>query len=236
MRCTLSVLSCCFSLGVGPGVAACDLALIFAVDVSGSVDTKEYRIQMDGLAAGLRDPVVSEALVRARAQLMLLQWTGASRQDVSIPWQEIRDFEDVEAMAQAIEALPRPWRNFSTAIGEALSVAASQFAPVSECRRKVIDLSGDGPSNEGPSPPSAKPQLSALGVTVNALAIEESEPDLTAYFYENVIHGEGAFVITASGFEDYPDRIRRKLMRETTRQTAAVLSQPEGKISHPNKY
>jgi Ca-activated chloride channel family protein len=100
----------------------------------------------------------------------------------------------------------------------------------------VIDLSGDGPSNEGPSPPSAKPQLSALGVTVNALAIEESEPDLTAYFYENVIHGEGAFVITASGFEDYPDRIRRKLMRETTRQTAAVLSQPEGKISHPNKY
>jgi Ca-activated chloride channel family protein len=236
MRCTLSVLSFCFSLGVGAGAAACDLALIFAVDVSGSVDTREYRIQMEGLAAGLRDPVVSEALVRARAQLLLLQWTGAGRQDVSIPWQEMRDFGDVEAMARTIEAGPRRWRNFSTAIGEALSVAASQFAPVAECRRKVIDLSGDGPSNEGPAPPSAKPLLSALGVTVNALAIEESEPELTAYFYENVIHGEGAFVITAAGFEDYPDRIRRKLMRETTRQTAAALSHSDGKISRPNKY
>ncbi|WP_291737910.1 DUF1194 domain-containing protein, partial [Leisingera sp. F5] len=51
--------------------AACDLALVLAVDVSGSVDAEEYRIQMDGLAAGLRDGVVSEALVKARAQVLL---------------------------------------------------------------------------------------------------------------------------------------------------------------------
>ncbi|MCX8952557.1 DUF1194 domain-containing protein [Ruegeria sp. NA] len=44
--------------------------------------------------------------------------------------------------------------------------------------------------------------------------------DLTAYFFENVIVGEGAFVVSATGFADYPERIRRKLLREVTRQTA----------------
>ncbi|MEM7320981.1 MAG: DUF1194 domain-containing protein, partial [Pseudomonadota bacterium] len=57
-------------------VQACDLALALVVDVSGSVDTNEYRIQMDGLATALRDPIISEALVRGNSQLMLLQWTG----------------------------------------------------------------------------------------------------------------------------------------------------------------
>jgi Ca-activated chloride channel family protein len=57
-------------------------------------------------------------------------------------------------------------------------------------------------------------------VTVNAIAIEESEPDLTAYFFENVIFGEGAFVVSASGFADYPERIRKKLLREVTQQSA----------------
>ena len=59
-------------LGPAMPVAACDLALILAVDVSGSVDAQEYRIQMDGLAEALRDSVISEALVRAEAELMLV--------------------------------------------------------------------------------------------------------------------------------------------------------------------
>lgn len=201
---------------------ACDLALVLAVDVSGSVDTEEFRIQMDGLAAGLRDGVVSEALVLARAQVMLVQWSGSSRQEVSIPWTEVADFEAIENLARAIETAPRPWRNYSTAIGEALEFGLQQFAAVPQCRRRIIDVSGDGPSNEGDSPTARHPQLAAADVVVNALAIEQSNPGLTAYFYENVIRGEGAFVVTANSFADYPDRIRRKLLREVARQTAAL--------------
>lgn len=211
----------CLALGAAPA-RACDLALIFAVDVSGSVDADEYRIQMDGLAQGLRDPVVSEALVRGRAQAMLLQWSGSSRQEVSIPWTGIGSFADLEALAQRIEAAPRPWRNYSTAIGEALMQALPQFDRVPQCARRVIDVSGDGPSNEGAPPAGFRSRLLAAGVTVNAIAIEQSEPDLTAYFFENVIQGEGAFVVTANSFEDYPQRIRRKLLREVVRQTAAL--------------
>ena len=201
---------------------ACDLALALAVDVSGSVDTSEYSIQMDGLAAGLRDPVVSEALVRADARLMLVQWTGSTRQKVTLPWTRIDSFEALDDFADQVARDPRVWRNFSTAIGEALEMTVARFDEVPNCNRHLIDISGDGVSNEGVEPGEIHDILRQRGVTVNAIAIEESEPDLTAYFFENVIVGEGAFVVSASGFDDYPERIRKKLLKEVTRQAAGL--------------
>lgn len=205
-----------------PPAYACDLALALAVDVSGSVDSTEYRIQMDGLAAGLRDPIVSEALVRGQAHVMLVQWTGSSRQKVTVPWTRIDSFEAIDQFADKVARDPRVWRNFSTAIGEALEMTMSSFDEVSHCTRHLIDISGDGVSNEGVEPSEVHRILRTRGVTVNAIAIEESEPDLTAYFFENVIVGEGAFVVSASGFADYPERIRKKLLREVTQQTAEL--------------
>ncbi len=201
---------------------ACDLALALTVDVSGSVDSSEFRIQMDGLAAGLRDPVVSEALVRGQARLMLIQWTGSSRQRTTIPWTHIDSFAALDAFAGEVAADPRIWRNFSTAIGEALEMTVARFDEVSDCKRHLIDLSGDGVSNEGVEPSELRGLLRNRSITVNAIAIEESEPDLTAYFFENVIAGEGAFVVSAAGFADYPERIRKKLLREVTQQTAGL--------------
>ncbi len=214
-----SIAACIF---LTPPAMACDLALALAVDVSGSVDSGEYRIQMDGLAAGLRDPVVSEALVRGQARLLLVQWTGTSRQKVTIPWTRIDSFETLDVFASQVASDPRVWRNFSTAIGEALEMTLTSFSAVSECKRQLIDISGDGISNEGVEPTEIHSVLRRHGVTVNAIAIEESEPDLTAYFFENVIVGEGAFVVSAAGFEDYPERIRKKLLREVTQQTAGL--------------
>ncbi len=214
-----SIAACIF---LTPPAMACDLALALAVDVSGSVDSGEYRIQMDGLAAGLRDPVVSEALVRGQARLLLVQWTGTSRQKVTIPWTRIDSFETLDVFASQVASDPRVWRNFSTAIGEALEMTLTNFSAVSKCKRQLIDISGDGISNEGVEPTEIHSVLRRHGVTVNAIAIEESEPDLTAYFFENVIVGEGAFVVSAAGFEDYPERIRKKLLREVTQQTAGL--------------
>ncbi len=212
------------SLCLAPQAYACDLALALAVDVSGSVDSQEYRIQMDGLAAGLRDPIVSEALVRGQARLMLVQWTGSSRQRITIPWTRIDSFPTLDNFAEQVAADPRVWRNFSTAIGEALDMTIASFDEVSECKRHLIDLSGDGISNEGIEPSTIHTKLRDRGITVNAIAIEESEPDLTAYFFENVIVGEGAFVVSAAGFDDYPERIRKKLLREVTQQTAGLTA------------
>jgi Ca-activated chloride channel family protein len=195
---------------------ACELALVLAVDISGSVDPREYRIQMDGLAEALRDDLIAEALVQAEARISLMHWTGSTRQQVVVPWVVIEDHAGVEALAREIELAPREWRNFSTAIGEALIVAAESFAQVTECERLVIDLSGDGYSNEGVIPRETRGFLEAVGITVNALAIEESEAGLSAYFRAEVIHGPGAFVLTAQSFLDYPRQIKRKLLREIT--------------------
>ncbi|MEO1140638.1 MAG: DUF1194 domain-containing protein [Pseudomonadota bacterium] len=213
----LGWLSAC-ALGCAAPALACDVALVLAVDVSGSVDEDEFNIQMQGLADGLRDASVSEALVVGEAAVLVLQWTGASRQRVVVPWTRIETFEDVEVFATRVEAAPRVWRNFSTAVGEALDFAANQFTGVLDCERRVIDVSGDGSSNEGIDPNDVHPRLHDLDITVNALVIEGAEPKMTEYFWENVILGPGAFVITANSYEEYPTRMRRKLLREVTKQ------------------
>jgi len=215
MRCT--ILAAALAVFLPTQVPACELALALAVDISGSVDPDEYQIQMQGLANAMRDSLVSEALVKAQAAVTLVQWTGSSRQDVTIPWTRVESFADAEALALEIETAPRRWRNFSTAIGEALTFLLDNWATAPDCKRNVIDVSGDGVSNEGVEPLEVRAALRAAGITVNALAIEAAgDTDLTAYFWENLILGDGAFVVTANSFEDYPDRIRMKLIRETT--------------------
>lgn len=214
----LGLVLACFA----PSARACELALVLAVDVSGSVDQREYSIQMGGLAAALRDGIVVDALIEQEAMVTVIQWTGSSRQRQTVPWTQLRTDADVEALALRVDDNRRVWRNYSTAIGEALDVAINAFDAVPQCRRRVIDVSGDGVSNEGEEPRALHATLREKGIVVNALAIETDQTDLTAYFYENLIIGEGAFVITANGFEDYPAQIRRKLQRETTRQLSAV--------------
>lgn len=200
----------------------CDLALVLAVDVSGSVDQREFRVQMDGLALALRNGIVADALVDQKAAVTLIQWSGSSRQAQTVPWTRTLTLEDVDALAHQIATTPRKWRNYSTAIGEALSLSLTSLENGPECARRVIDVSGDGMSNEGVEPQAVQSELRAAGIMVNALAIETEDADLTAYFYENLITGEGAFVITANGFEDYPEQIKRKLQRETTKQLSLL--------------
>lgn len=209
-------------LGIVSPAAACELAIVLAVDISGSVDQGEFRVQMDGLAEALRDPLVADALVGLEAHAMVLQWTGTSRQRTSVPWTALDSLVAVETLAQQIETAPRIWRNFSTAIGEAISVSMTHFDAVEDCRRRVIDISGDGPSNEGVIPETLRAQLALREITVNAVAIEETVTGLTEYYKLEVIFGPGAFVERAATFEDYPAAIRRKLMREVVEVYGAL--------------
>lgn len=95
---------------------------------------------------------VTEALVVAQAKVLLLQWTGVTRQKVSVPWTHVTDFNAADALADTIRDVPREWRSFSTAIGEAVGTALIQFDAVPECKRRVIDVSGDGVPTRAPRP------------------------------------------------------------------------------------
>lgn len=202
---------------VAASAAPCATALVLAIDVSGSVDPREYRLQMEGLAAALRDATVRQALIDAAAMVSVLQWSGATRQRVSVPWTAIASDADIERLVRDVAAAPRAWRNYSTAIGDALATAAALLGEVSgRCARQVIDVSGDGFSNEGRQVEPMRDALVRGGVQINGLAIEIGEEGLTEYYRRSVIGGGGAFVMTARDFEDYPRAIRRKLLRELT--------------------
>ncbi|GFE48817.1 hypothetical protein So717_05700 [Roseobacter cerasinus] len=209
---------------------------MLAVDVSGSVDNREYDIQMQGLAAALRDRAIVNALIEQEAAVTLIQWTGSSRQRQTIPWTSLLTPQDVAELADAVEENRRVWRNYSTAIGEALVLAEEALRAVPHCTRRVIDVSGDGVSNEGVHPRDRHAALAEMDVTVNGLAIETDEEDLTGWFFENLIRGEGAFVMTANGFEDYPAQIRRKLRREITRPLSNLRICDHAAFTCDHKY
>ncbi|MFN0113055.1 MAG: DUF1194 domain-containing protein [Paracoccaceae bacterium] len=194
---------------------ACDVALLLAIDVSGSVDASEYRLQTHGLADALADPAVGDALVLARARLEVLEWSGAGQQRVAIPWTTLDTPGAVARFSAAARALRRSWDGSDTAVGEAIGVATDEFGGVGGCRRKVIDISGDGPQNAGSPLAPARGRAIAAGIAINAIAIEDpgqSSP-ITAFYSRLVITPKG-FAVTARGHTDYPRAIRAKLLRE----------------------
>ncbi|MEL7463976.1 MAG: DUF1194 domain-containing protein [Pseudomonadota bacterium] len=202
----------------GPAAAECSVALALALDISSSVNAREYATQKDGLAAALRHPKIAEVIERAPgpAQILVYEWSGWQQQDLIADWTRIADQRDLNDLAARIEAHERRYAEFSTALGEALSFGALQFRRLPEtCARQVIDVSGDGVNNEGPSAGDLRGDPILARVTVNGLVIKGAEPDPEAHYREEVIHGPGAFVMIArNGFDDYPDLILGKLLRE----------------------
>jgi len=197
--------------------AGCALELVLAVDVSGSIDDEEFALQIGGLSDAFRTPALIRAVERLEGGVLvtLTQWSGGSRQAQLTGWHRLEDGAAMAGFAEAVIGAGRHWRNFATAIGEALEHAAtvSGSAPAT-CRRRVIDVSGDGVSNEGRSPGPIAARLAGAGYTVNALVIRGARPDPVPHYEREVIAGPGAFVEIAESFEDYPRAILKKLLRE----------------------
>jgi Ca-activated chloride channel family protein len=194
---------------------ACDVALLLAVDVSGSIDRGEFRLQVDGLADALRDPEVSDALVLGQIALAVVQWSGSGQQTITLPWRRMLDPSAVAEFADRAGTQQRAYSGSDTAVGEAIAYSVQQFGAVSDCRRKVIDISGDGPQNAGFPLAPERSGAERAGIEINAIAIEDigSSYPITA-FYERLVITDDGFAMTARGLEDYPRAIRAKILRE----------------------
>jgi Ca-activated chloride channel family protein len=198
--------------------AACDVALLLTIDVSGSIDRGEYRLQVEGLAAALDDPEVAEALLLGQAALGVVQWSGTGRQTVSIPWRRMLSPAEVADFARRARDLPRAYTGSDTAVGEAIAFSVDQFAAVSDCRRKVIDISGDGPQNAGAALGPARGAAAAGEIEINAIAIEDmGRASPITEFYRRYVVTRNGFVVTARGLADYPRAIREKILREVAK-------------------
>ncbi|MDT8854128.1 DUF1194 domain-containing protein [Paracoccaceae bacterium Fryx2] len=194
---------------------ACEVALVLAIDVSGSIDAGEYALQTEGLALALTDPQVADALLKAEAALAVVHWSGVGRQALVQPWRRMLGPAEITRLAAAAAIQPRAFTASDTAVGEAIGFAAAQFAAVPDCTRRVIDISGDGPENAGFTVGRARQQAQAQGIEINAIAIEDmgqSSP-ITAFYARWAITRNG-FVVTARGLQDYRRALRAKLLRE----------------------
>ncbi|MCU0853676.1 MAG: DUF1194 domain-containing protein [Rhodobacteraceae bacterium] len=194
-------------------VSACATALILAIDVSNSIDDGEYLIQSEGLASALDDPAIVEELVRGQIALSVIQWSGVDRQQISIPWRRMTTPGDVRAFALEARAMPRAFVMSDTAVGALIAAALGHFGPVADCKRRVIDISGDGSDNAGTDPTAGRRAAEAQGVQINALAIEGIGVAITNFYRTRVITRDG-FVMTARGHTTYAETLRQKILRE----------------------
>lgn len=197
-----------------------DLALVLAIDCSFSVDFREFRLQMEGLARAFQDPEVQAAITRGphgRIAVAAMQWADDRNQTVIMPWTTLDSAAAAETFGRTLETMPRNLLEGGTAIGSALQLSARLFGKLPmPATRRVIDISSDGRNNVGPLPEHVKPQVAGQGVTINALVIVNEWPGLDEYFSANVIAGDGAFVIVANDYEAYAKAMIEKLLREMT--------------------
>ncbi|MBR9762234.1 MAG: DUF1194 domain-containing protein [Rhodobacteraceae bacterium] len=194
----------------------CRLALLLALDVSASVDGREYALQRDGLAAALNDPDIRRALLQGRAPVALAayEWSGRYQQAVILPWRLLDSPGAIDHAVARIAAAQRSHEGFPTAAGYALGYGAGLLREAPACDREVIDVSGDGVNNEGFAPGLAYENFPFDGVTVNGLAISGSDAGVIAFYTGELAFGPGAFVEVAEGFADFRRAMTLKLFRE----------------------
>ncbi len=196
--------------------SVCALTLLLAVDSSSSVDPRENRLQLNGLANAFRDADVRKAIRRVGGiQVSAFEWSGRHQQASMVPWTWLFDDATIDGFANTLVSHARVFDEFPTALGFALGYGSIQLqkAPL-PCQRQVIDVSGDGVNNEGYEPPIAYRHFPFEDVTVNGLVIPGADPDPVGYYSSSVIHGPGAFVVVANSFADYAEAMKRKLLRE----------------------
>jgi hypothetical protein len=216
----LASLAALLALALAPQAAhaaTVDMALVLAVDVSESVSAEEYVLQHEGIARAFENPQVVAA-IKAGAQqaidVLVLEWSDRDKQAVVVDWTRIADAASAAAFAANIRAGQRSSSGL-TGIGDALLAAAAALDRLEdEPKRRVIDVSGDGMANVGPPPAPIRDALVARGITINGLAILASEPWLDTYYNNDLIGGEGAFLLQVQDFQSFATAIEQKLLAE----------------------
>jgi hypothetical protein len=202
-----------------------DLELVLAVDVSFSMDEDEQRLQRLGYVEAIRSADVLDAIrdgIYGKVAVAYMEWAGAAEQRVVVDWQVISDAASAETFAAALQTRPLR-RVFRTSISEALAVGTDLIAENGyEGIRKVIDVSGDGPNNQGRIVTAARDRAIAAGITINGLPLQLKRsansyfdlPNLDEYYETCVIGGSGAFLVPVRDIEAFGEAVRRKLVLE----------------------
>lgn len=207
-------------LHAAPPAEMVDTALVLAVDVSGSVTSERFALQMEGIAEAFESSAVQAAMLSGRHRAIfvaLVEWSN--RAALSVPWTLITSADDARAFAARVRRAPRADSQF-TCMAAALQLTADKvlpFLPV-PAERTIIDVSGDGRDNCNPQKPvdSVRDEIVAAGVTINGLPILEGDEaaSLAPWYRAHVIGGPSAFLLPAAGFKDFGRAMRDKFVVE----------------------
>jgi hypothetical protein len=223
LRCLLVVIT---AIGLSRSAAdrvdaqdgAVDLALVLAIDCSYSVDMAEFHLQITGTAEAFRLPEIHAAIASGthrRIAVSVVQWSDMEHQQLVVPWTIVSGPSSAEALAQAIETLPRSLAEGGTSIAHALVYGAQLISSLPyPADRLVIDIAADGRNNNGGDPRPVRDAVVAQGMTINGLAILNEVPTLDKYFERYITGGPANFVIVANDYSAYAAAIYRKLLRE----------------------
>lgn len=198
--------------------SAVDLALVLAFDGSASVTLDSFGLIAGGTAAALRDPEIGRSLLggaQGAFLCTLLLWSASGEQDVLVEWTRISTAAELLAFAELVDNVPRVIAAGTTAIGAALLACERLLALApGTAARQVIDVAGDGRSNDGPAPGPIRDRLVEAGVTINGLCILHEEADLVESYTRDVIGGIGAFALHCQDYKGFAVAMRQKLLQE----------------------
>ena len=200
-----------------------DLELVLLVDVSRSMSEAELELQRRGYAEALSSDEVFKAVQSGLLQnvaLTYVEWAGS--QQIVVDWRIIQTKADLNDFARQLTVKFDPALR-RTSISNALAFATDHF-DTNQVRglRRVIDISGDGPNNQGRAVLLARSEVLGRGIIINglplmtqdALSLRWGIPDLDVYYAECVIGGPGSFMIPVLRWEEFEPAIKRKLILE----------------------
>ncbi|MEK9947398.1 MAG: DUF1194 domain-containing protein [Alphaproteobacteria bacterium] len=224
MRAFVAVVTLLVSCWVATGAAAqdreVDLELVLALDSSGSVNTREFNLQLQGYIDAFRNPAVIETVTNGDAgaiAVTLLIWAGDTNRGTRViaDWTLIDSPETADEFVEKILSTPRFMLRDGTSLSNVIETSARLFRGNGyQGNRMVIDISGDGTNNIGYEPTIARDVAVQAGITINGLAILTDFPDLDLYYGEQVVGGPGAFVVSAQNFHAFSAAVLNKLVRE----------------------
>jgi hypothetical protein len=202
-----------------------DAELVLAVDISYSMDRFEQELQRNGYV----EAIISEQFLNAlksgatgKVAISYMQWASYNDQDVLMPWTVIDGPESAKTFAEKLRRAPYR-RAQRTSISGAIDYSVKMFDNNGiKGLRQVIDVSGDGPNNNGRIVTHARDDALAKGITINGLPLvgirEWFSPadikELDIYYEDCVIGGPEAFSVSVRDVKSFVDATRTKLVRE----------------------
>ncbi len=214
------------------GPVKVDIKLVIATDVSLSINEEEAQLQREGIAEVFLDPDVVKAIksgALGRIAVAMLDWSSPNYDRVVLDWTFVEDEASATALAEKVRTIPRT-PGTRTSISGALERATLMLNESDGkivATRKVIDVSGDGPNNDGTSLQHIHDTTANNGITVNGLPImdENAEgyvPDLDQYYAACVVAGKGSFLIVVKKFKDFGAAMRHKLVLEISQNESQI--------------